>query len=57
MPQDSVCLSAALFLLYVSELFSILEKRLYDYADESTLIAGVPSSSESSSSSITAPRW
>ena len=33
-----------LFLLYTSELFSILENKLIGYADDSTLIAVVPSS-------------
>ena len=33
-----------LFLLYTSVLFSILENKLIDYANESTLIAVVPSS-------------
>ena len=32
-----------LFLLYTSELFPILENKLIDNADDSTLIAGVPS--------------
>ena len=32
-----------LFLLYTSELFSILENKLIGYADDSTLIAVVPS--------------
>ena len=32
-----------LFLLYTSELFSILENKLISYADVSTLIAVVPS--------------
>ena len=32
-----------LFLLYTSELFSILENKLIGYADNSTLIAVVPS--------------
>ena len=32
-----------LFLLYISELFSILENKLIGYADDSTLIAVVPS--------------
>ena len=42
-PQGSV-LSPLLFLLYTSELFSILEDKLIGYADDSTLIAVVPSS-------------
>ena len=41
-PQGSV-LSPLLFLLYTSELFSILENKLIGYADESTLMAVVPS--------------
>ena len=40
--QGSV-LGPLLFLLYTSELFSILENKLIDYADDSTLIAVVPS--------------
>ena len=40
-PQGSV-LGPLLFLLYTSELFSILENKLIGYADDSTLI--VPSS-------------
>ena len=40
--QGSV-LSQLLFLLYTSELFSILENKLIDYADDSTLISVVPS--------------
>ena len=42
MPQGSV-LGPLLFLLYTSELFSILENKLIGYADYSTLIAVVPS--------------
>ena len=42
MPQGSV-LNPLLFLLYTSELFSILENKLIGYADDSTLIAGMPS--------------
>ena len=41
-PQGSV-LGLLLFLLYTSELFSILENKLIDYDDESTLMAVVPS--------------
>ena len=41
-PQGSV-LGLLLFLLYTSELFSILENKLIGYADDSTLIAVVPS--------------
>ena len=39
-PQRSV-LGPLLFLLYTSELFSVLENRLIGYADDSTLIAVV----------------
>ena len=42
-PQGSV-LGQLLFLLHTSELFSILESKLIGYADDSTLIAVVPSS-------------
>ena len=41
-PQVSV-LGPLLFLLYTSDLFSILENKLIAYADDSTLIAVVPS--------------
>ena len=41
-PQGSV-LSPLLFLLYTSELFSVLENKLIGYADDSTLTAVVPS--------------
>ena len=41
-PQGSVQ-GPLLFLLYTSELFSILENKLIGYADDSTLIAVVPS--------------
>ena len=41
-PQGSV-LGPLLFLLYTSELFSISENKLIDYADDSTLMAAVPS--------------
>ena len=40
--QGSV-LGPLLFLLYTSELFSILENKLIGYADDSTLMAVVPS--------------
>ena len=42
MPQGSV-LGPLLFLLYTSELFSILENKLIGYEDDSTLMAVVPS--------------
>ena len=42
MPQGSL-LGPLLFLLYTSELFSILENQLIGYADDYTLIAVVPS--------------
>ena len=35
-----------LFLLYTAELFSIVENKLYGYADDSTLVAVVPSPGE-----------
>ena len=41
-PQGSV-LSPLLLLLYTSELFSILENMMIGYAEDSTLIAVVPS--------------
>ena len=41
-PQGSA-LGPLLFLLYTSELFSILENKLICYADDPTLIAVVPS--------------
>ena len=41
-PQDSV-LGPLLFFLHTSELFSILENKLIGYADDSTLMAVVPS--------------
>ena len=40
-PQGSV-LSLLLFLLYTSELFSIMENNLIGYANDSTLMAVVP---------------
>ena len=39
-PQGSV-LGPQLFLLYTAELFSIVENKLYGYADHSTLVAVV----------------
>ena len=41
-PQGRV-LGPLLFLLYTSELFSILENKLIGYADDPTLISVVPS--------------
>ena len=41
-PLGSV-LGPLLFLLYTSELFSVLENKLIGYADDSSLIAVVPS--------------
>ena len=35
-----------LYLLYTAELFSIVEDKLYGYADDSTLVAVVPSPGE-----------
>ena len=40
-PQGSV-LGPLLFLLYTSELYSILENKLIGYADDSTLMVVVP---------------
>ena len=40
-PQGSV-FGPQLFLLYTAELFSIVENKLYCYADDSTLVAVVP---------------
>ena len=44
-PQGSV-LGLQLLLLYTAEIFSIVENELYDYADDSTLVALVPSPGE-----------
>ena len=44
-PQGSV-LGPQLFLWYTAEHFSIVENKLYGYADESTLVAVVPSPGE-----------
>ena len=44
-PQGNV-LGQQLFLLNTSELFSIVETKLYCYADDSTLVAVVPSPGE-----------
>ena len=41
-PQGSV-LGPLLFVMYTSELFYILENKLIGYADDSTLVAVVPS--------------
>ena len=41
--QQGGDLGPLLFLLYTSELFSILENKLIGYADDSTLMADVPS--------------
>ena len=41
-PQGSI-LGPQLFLLYTAELFSIVKNKLYGYADDSTLVAVVPS--------------
>ena len=45
MPQGSV-LGPQLFLLYTEELFSIVENKRFGYADDSTLVAVVPSPGE-----------
>ena len=44
-PQGSV-LGPQLFHLYTVELFSIVENKLFGYADDFTLVAVVPSSGE-----------
>ena len=44
-PQGSV-FGLQLFLLYTAKLFSIVENKLYGYADDSTLVAVVPSPGE-----------
>ena len=44
-PQGNV-LGPQLFLLYTAELFSIVENKLFGYADDSTLVAVVPSPCE-----------
>ena len=41
--QQGTVLGPLLFLLYTSELFYILENKLIGYADNSTLMAVVPS--------------
>ena len=40
-------LGLQLFLLYTAEFLSIVENKLYGYADDSTLVAVVPSPGES----------
>ena len=45
-PQGSV-LGPLLFLLYTAELFSVVENKLFCYAEDSTLVAVVPSPGES----------
>ena len=40
---DSEIAGELLFLMYTSELFSVLENKLIGYADDSTLMAVVPS--------------
>ena len=44
-PQGSV-LGRLLFLLYTAELFSVMENKLSSYAEDSTLVAVVPSPGE-----------
>ena len=44
-PQGSV-LGLQLFLLYTAELLSMVENKLYGYADDSTLVTVVPSLDE-----------
>ena len=44
-PHGSV-LVAQLFLLYTAERFAMLENKHYGYADDSTLVAAVPSPGE-----------
>ena len=48
-------LGPSLFLLYTSELFSILENKLIGYADNSTWMAVVPSPGISYSSRVPDP--
>ena len=43
--QGSV-LGPQLFLLYTAELFSIVENKLFGYADDNTLVAVMPSPGE-----------
>ena len=44
-PQGIV-LGPLLFLLYIAELFSVAENKLYGYADDSSLVTVVPSPGE-----------
>ena len=44
-PQGSM-LGLQLFLLYIAEFLSIVKNKLYDYADDSTLVAVVPTPGE-----------
>ena len=44
-PQGTI-LGPLLFLLYTAELFSVVENKLYGYADDSTLVVVVPSPGE-----------
>ena len=44
-PQGSV-FGPLLFLLYTEKLFSVVENKLYDYAEDFTLVAVVPSSGQ-----------
>ena len=53
-PQGS-SLGPLLFFLYTSELFSILENKLVGYADDSTLIAVVPSPGHRVAVAVTEP--
>ena len=43
MGASGKCFGPQLFLLYTAELFSIVENKLYSYADDSTLVAVVTS--------------
>ena len=45
LPQGTV-LGQQLFLLHTAELFSTVENKLYGYADDSTLVAVLPSLGE-----------
>ena len=46
MGASGKCLGMQLFLLYTAELSSIVEKKLYGYDDDSTLVAVVSSPGE-----------